>query len=54
MTHYGTEFKNKSHYKVPIFSPHDVRKLRHTIETGSPHLIDANAKYVDITLRLKK
>ena len=53
-THNAREYKNRAKNKVPLFSNHDARNLRHAIETNSPQMIDKNAKYTDIYLRLNQ
>ena len=44
-THNNREFINRSINKVPTFGSHDVRKLRRTIDSGSPKLIDQDPQY---------
>jgi hypothetical protein len=47
-THNNREYLNRSINRVPTFGSADVRKLRRTIDTGSPVFIDKDPEYVDI------
>ena len=53
-THNNREFVNRSINKVPIFGSDDVRKLRKTIDSGSPAFIDKDQTYNTIYERLYK
>jgi len=54
VTHNNREFINRSINKVPTFCSHDARKLRKTIDTGSPAFINDDPNYNDMYARLYK